>query len=79
MLYTNYFEVNLGLDQKIFQYHVSFKPEVENVRVKFQLITSLTEVVGTVRCFDGGILYLQRLLPKEVSFYESNQIMLGSF
>ncbi|XP_059156591.1 piwi-like protein 1 isoform X2 [Physella acuta] len=65
MLYTNYFEVNLGLDQKIFQYHVSFKPEVENVRVKFQLITSLTEVVGTVRCFDGGILYLQRLLPRE--------------
>ncbi|XP_059156586.1 piwi-like protein 1 [Physella acuta] len=65
MLLTNYFNVGLALDTKIFQYHVSFKPEVENVKVKFGLIASLSEVVGAVKCFDGGILYLQRLLPKD--------------
>ncbi|KAI8735952.1 piwi protein 1 [Biomphalaria glabrata] len=64
-LYSNYFQVNLATDLKIFQYHVSFKPEVENNRVKFGLIAALSEVVGAVKCFDGGILYLQKLLPKD--------------
>ncbi|KAH9525714.1 Piwi-like protein 1 [Bulinus truncatus] len=64
-LLANAFDVSLATDLKIFQYHVSFKPEVENIRVKFGLIASLSEVVGQVKCFDGGILYLQRLLPKD--------------
>ncbi|CAL1531960.1 unnamed protein product [Lymnaea stagnalis] len=65
MLISNYYSVQLDMDLKIFQYHVSFKPEVENVRVKFGLISALSEIVGPVKCFDGGILYLQRQLPKD--------------
>ncbi|CAL1531948.1 unnamed protein product [Lymnaea stagnalis] len=64
-LKTNYFEVSLDEDLHIFQYHVAFKPEIENVRIKYFLIAQLANTVGKVKCFDGGILYLQTRLPKD--------------
>ncbi|BFZ18410.1 hypothetical protein BsWGS_21449 [Bradybaena similaris] len=66
-LYTNYFQVTLPSEFKIWQYHVNFNPEVESIRVKFGLIASLELVTGAVKCFDGGILYLCKLLPNEVT------------
>ncbi|BFZ18411.1 hypothetical protein BsWGS_21450 [Bradybaena similaris] len=66
-LLTNYFEVTLPSEFKIWQYHVNFNPEVESVRVKFALIANLELVTGAVKCFDGGILYLCKLLPNEVT------------
>ncbi|CAL1531966.1 unnamed protein product [Lymnaea stagnalis] len=64
-LRSNYFDVCLNEDLHIFQYHVAFKPEIENVRIKYSLIAQLSNVLGTTKCFDGAILYLQTLLPKD--------------
>ncbi|XP_005096149.1 piwi-like protein 1 [Aplysia californica] len=64
-LMANYFEVRFWAEKKIFQYHVDFKPPVENHRVKHALIASLQNETGTVQLFDGGILYLCRLLAKD--------------
>ena len=69
-LMANYFEVDLAPDTKIFQYHVDFKPYIENIRVKFALIAQAAESVGSKLLFDGGILYLSRVLPKDVSSYK---------
>ena len=67
-LMANYFEVAQNTDFKIYQYHVDFKPYVENIRVKFALVAQAAESVGSKILFDGGILYLNRVLPKEVSY-----------
>ena len=66
---ANYFPVKLSHDQKIFQYHVDFKPPIENIRVKFAIIARNMEAIGAKVLFDGGILYLSRLLPSDVSIY----------
>ncbi|CAG5135544.1 unnamed protein product [Candidula unifasciata] len=66
-LVTNYFRVTLPSEFKIWQYHVNFNPEVESIRVKYALIANLDLVIGTVKCFDGGILYLCKMLPNEVT------------
>jgi len=65
MVKANYFGVDLAPDMKIYQYHVDFKPPIENIRVKFALIAQAAEAVGSQKLFDGGILYLSRVLPKD--------------
>ena len=70
-LMANYFEVNLAPNTKIFQYHVDFKPYIENIRVKFALIAQAAESVGSKLLFDGGILYLSRVLPKDVRIFST--------
>jgi len=63
---ANCFEVKLASDMKIFQYHVGFKPPVENIRVRFALIAQACEGVGAKnKLFDGGILYLSQLFAKD--------------
>ncbi|GFN99401.1 piwi-like protein 1, partial [Plakobranchus ocellatus] len=64
-LITNYFEVTLPSEFRIFQYHVDFKPAIENVRVKFAMIAALSDIIGETKCFDGGILYLCRKLQPD--------------
>lgn len=62
---ANYFPVKLTDDGKIFQYHVDFKPPIENIKVKFAIIARSMEALGAKVLFDGGILYLSRLLPDD--------------
>ena len=65
---ANYFPVTMATDMKIFQYHVDFKPPVENIKVKFALMCLACEAAGVKeKLFDGGILYLSQLLVKDVS------------
>lgn len=66
-LITNYFPVTLPSEFRIFQYHVDFRPNVENVRVKFAMIAALSDIIGETKCFDGGILYLCRKLQPDPS------------
>lgn len=63
---ANYFPVTLSNEKKIFQYHVDFKPPIENIKVKFAMICKVTDQFkGIGKLFDGGILYLNTLLPSD--------------
>lgn len=67
-LMCNYAAVTLPDSAKIYQYHISFNPPIESIKIKCALIHSLKETIGPVNCFDGGMLFITRLLPKDVSF-----------
>ena len=54
---------------KIFQYHVDFTPYIDNIKVKYALISQACEEIGSQKTFDGGILYLSKLFAKKISTF----------
>jgi len=64
-LQANYFSITLADDNKIFQYHVDFVPPVENIKVKFAMIATAAEQFKGKVLIDGGIVYLNTLLPSD--------------
>lgn len=62
---TNYFRLIQHADfQGFFQYQVKYTPEIESRNLKFMLLKDHAELLGTVRAFDGMILYLPHQLPE---------------
>ncbi|XP_054660753.1 piwi-like protein 2 isoform X2 [Grus americana] len=54
-------------NEAVYQYHVTFSPEVECRSVRFAMLKEHRAVTGDVTAFDGSILYLPILLPQPVS------------
>ncbi|XP_009638940.1 piwi-like protein 2 [Egretta garzetta] len=54
-------------NEAVYQYHVTFSPEVECRSVRFAMLKEHRAVTGDVTAFDGSILYLPILLPQTVS------------
>ena len=62
---TNYFRLIQHADfQGFFQYQVKYNPPIESRNLKFMLLKDHAELLGTVRAFDGMILYLPHRLPE---------------
>ncbi|XP_021238819.1 piwi-like protein 2 [Numida meleagris] len=51
----------------VYQYHVTFSPEVECRSMRFAMLKEQRAVTGDVTAFDGSILFLPILLPQSVS------------
>uniref|UniRef100_A0A8C4V708 Piwi-like protein 2 n=1 Tax=Falco tinnunculus TaxID=100819 RepID=A0A8C4V708_FALTI len=54
-------------NEAVYQYHVTFSPEVECRSTRFAMLKEHQAVTGDVTAFDGSILYLPKLLPQPVS------------
>ncbi|KAM6191329.1 piwi-like protein 2 [Sarcoramphus papa] len=54
-------------NEAVYQYHVTFSPEVECRSARFAMLKEHRAVTGDVTAFDGSILYLPILLPQPVS------------
>uniref|UniRef100_A0A8B9BPT5 Piwi-like protein 2 n=1 Tax=Anser brachyrhynchus TaxID=132585 RepID=A0A8B9BPT5_9AVES len=54
-------------NEAVYQYHVTFSPEVECRSTRFAMLKEQRSVTGDVTAFDGSILYLPILLPQSVS------------
>ncbi|XP_026723266.1 piwi-like protein 2 [Athene cunicularia] len=54
-------------NEAVYQYHVTFSPEVECRNMRFAMLKEHRAVTGDVTAFDGSILYLPILLPQQVS------------
>ncbi|KAI6073607.1 Piwi-like protein 2 [Aix galericulata] len=54
-------------NEAVYQYHVTFSPEVECRSTRFAMLKEQRSVTGDVTAFDGSILYLPVLLPQPVS------------
>jgi aubergine-like protein len=61
---TNYFELTMAPDFNLYQYHVSFAPEIVNKRMRSQMVKEHKDLLGETRAFDGMILFLPRKLPQ---------------
>jgi hypothetical protein len=51
----------------IYQYHVDFKPNVENKEMRIAMVKQQRDIIGSVSAFDGMGLFLPQKLPEEVS------------
>ena len=51
----------------IYQYNVSFSPEVDNKKVRLAMINGQGELLGKPRAFDGMVLFMPRKLPETVT------------
>ncbi|XP_063276175.1 piwi-like protein 2 [Prinia subflava] len=51
-------------NEAVYQYHVTFSPEVECRSARFALLKEQHAVTGDVTAFDGSILYLPIRIPK---------------
>ena len=51
----------------MYQYHVSFNPEVTSKSLRQGMLKEHKEMLGDTRVFDGMILFMPRRLPQDVS------------
>lgn len=66
-LVSNCFLLETRPNFMIYQYSVSFSPEVDSKKVKFGLVLSQEELLGKVRAFDGMTMFLPMKLADPVT------------
>ncbi|XP_053166147.1 piwi-like protein 4 isoform X2 [Hemicordylus capensis] len=64
---TNLFSLGLPKDWQLYQYHVTFSPELESKRLRFALVYGHAELFGKARAFDGATLFLAQKLENQVT------------
>ncbi|CAG09679.1 unnamed protein product, partial [Tetraodon nigroviridis] len=53
-------------NEAVYQYHVSFTPNIESMAMRFGMMKDHRSTTGDVVAFDGSILYLPVKLENEV-------------
>ncbi len=53
-------------NEGVYQYALSFAPQVDSIGMRKRLLYSRTDVIGEVHAFDGAILFLPIKLKKQV-------------
>lgn len=64
-------------NEAVYQYHVSFSPNIDNRNMRYNLLNQHRELIGNTRAFDGSILYLPIQLPHSETIVESERITDG--
>jgi len=71
---TNYFRLKAKPDWTLYQYHVSFSPEVDNKRMRIALVKQHNETLGMTQAFDGMVLFLvKRLTPDPLELFSERK------
>lgn len=63
----NWIRLSREENMAIFQYEVKFEPQIDALKVRFHLLNTFKEKLGSAKTFDGSMLWLPVRLPKEVS------------
>lgn len=66
------------VEQKVYQYHVSFSPEIDSRKERCRLLSAHRELLGSARAFDGSILFLPKQLEGPATVLESERKTDGS-
>lgn len=64
---SNYIVLRNRPDCAIFQYNVSYSPQVDSRKRRIGMLYQQEALVGRVRAFDGMILYLPHRLPQDTT------------
>ena len=65
-LVSNHFRLLTVPDFMLYQYDVTFSPDVVSRRLRFHLVNDHRELLGETRAFDGMQLFLLRKLEQKV-------------
>ncbi|XP_008573812.1 PREDICTED: piwi-like protein 4 [Galeopterus variegatus] len=66
-LVTNLFNLDLPQNWQLYQYHVTYSPDLESRRLRTALLYSHSEISNKAKAFDGAILFLSRKLEEKVT------------
>ncbi|XP_003780860.1 piwi-like protein 4 [Otolemur garnettii] len=66
-LVTNLFSLDLPQDWKLYQYHVTYTPDLASRRLRIAMLYSHSELSNKAKAFDGAILFLSEKLEKKVT------------
>ena len=69
LLRTNVFPVRMPQQYCLYQYHVSFNPEVPSTFIRKAMVAEKREYFGDFYMFDGMQLFLQIRLENDVSLF----------
>ena len=67
-LVTNLFNLDLPQDWQLYQYHVTYSPDIESRRLRIALLYSHRELSNKAKAFDGVILFLSQKLEEKVKY-----------
>lgn len=67
-LVTNLFSLDLPQDWKLYQYHVTYMPDLESRSLRIALLYSQKELSNKAKAFDGVILFLSEQLEERVQY-----------
>ena len=65
-LVTNLFNLDVPQDWQLYQYHVTYSPDIESRRLRIALLYSHRELSNKAKAFDGVILFLSQKLEEKV-------------
>ncbi|XP_032344203.1 piwi-like protein 4 [Camelus ferus] len=66
-LVTNLFNLYLPQDWQLYQYHVTYNPDIESRRLRIALLYNHRELSNKAKAFDGAILFLSQKLEDKVT------------
>lgn len=67
-LVTNLFSLDLPQDWKLYQYHVTYMPDLESRSLRVALLYSQKELSNKAKAFDGVNLFLSEKLEERVQY-----------
>ena len=67
-LVTNLFSLGLPQDWQLYQYHVTYVPDLVSRSVRIALLYSHGELSNRAKAFDGTILFLSQKLEEKVQY-----------
>uniref|UniRef100_UPI00358F629F piwi-like protein 1 n=1 Tax=Myxine glutinosa TaxID=7769 RepID=UPI00358F629F len=65
-LLANFFRLNSRPDWVVYQFHVDFNPEMLSNKLRYGLVNSQTQLLGTSIAFEGNILYSLKKFTEKV-------------
>uniref|UniRef100_A0A2K6NHL9 Piwi like RNA-mediated silencing 4 n=1 Tax=Rhinopithecus roxellana TaxID=61622 RepID=A0A2K6NHL9_RHIRO len=66
-LVTNLFNLDFPQDWQLYQYHVTYVPDLASRRLRIALLYSHSELSNKAKAFDGTILFLSQKLEEKVT------------
>ncbi|XP_077816558.1 piwi-like protein 4 isoform X1 [Macaca mulatta] len=66
-LVTNLFNLDFPQDWQLYQYHVTYVPDLASRRLRIALLYSHSELSNKAKAFDGAILFLSQKLEEKVT------------
>ncbi|MEJ1272753.1 hypothetical protein NN561_003606 [Cricetulus griseus] len=66
-LVTNLFSLDLPQDWQLYQYHVTYSPDLASRRLRIALLYSHSKLLDKAKAFDGTILFLSEKLDLKVT------------
>ncbi|XP_040591198.1 piwi-like protein 4 isoform X2 [Mesocricetus auratus] len=66
-LVTNLFSLDLPQDWQLYQYHVTYSPDLASKKLRIALLYSHSKLLDKAKAFDGTILFLSEKLDQKVT------------